>query len=240
MINEKMKLTKITDPYPIWVVDDILDEDVISKMKTEWLDNDSDRWNTTRTIVAGKENILERKMLNISKKEDMPEYIASVCEFLHGEEFTNKIEEITGVAGLISDETMRWSGMRVMTEGSYQLIHSDAREHPENGLRKELTCLLYLNDDYNKDRDEGCLEVWNDDMTERVYELEPINNRLVIFLNSDTSYHGVPLVKKDRKAITFSILKNEESSGRQFAKFVGRPEDSDEVSLLGCERGMGK
>ncbi len=240
MLNPDVQVKEITDPYPIWIIDNLLDGDVMEKMKTEWLDNDSERWNTTRKMVSGKENILERKMLNISKKEEMPEYIASVCEFLHGEEFTKKIEEMTGVTELIPDKTMRWSGMRVMTEGSYQLIHSDAREHPENGLRKELTCLLYLNDDYEKSRDEGCLEIWNDDMTERVHELEPIDNRLVIFLNSDTSYHGVPLVKKDRKAITFSILKNEKSSGRKFAKFVGRPEDSDEVSLMGSERGMGK
>jgi len=240
MLNPDLRVNEITNPYPIWIIDNLLDDAVIDQMKNEWFDNDSERWNTTRKMVSGKENILERKMLNISKQEEMPEMIASVCEFLHGEEFTSKIEDMTGVTGLIPDETMRWSGMRVMTEGSYQLIHSDAREHPENGLRKELTCLLYLNDDYDKDRDEGCLEIWNDDMTERVHELEPINNRLVIFLNSDTSYHGVPLVKKDRKAITFSILKNEESSGRKFAKFVSRPEDSDEVSILGSERGMGK
>ena len=239
MLNDKIKLKFIEEPYPIWVIDDIFNEETINTIKEEWLNDDSPKWNTTRSMIGEKKNILENKMLNISDVNEMPDFISSVCLYLHSEEFTKWVELQTGIDGLVPDETFRWSGMRVMKSGSYQMIHSDAREHPENGLRKELTCLLYFNDEYDKDRDEGCLEIWNDDMTERTHELEPINNRLVIFLNSNTSYHGVPSVKKDRKAITFSILKNEESSGRQFAKFVCRPSDPNEVDELGAMRANG-
>ena len=173
----------------------------------------------------------------ISKIDDVPEYTAKVLNYIHTDEFTNRMSEITNVNDLITDSSMRWSGLRTMTPGSFQAIHSDARKNPETGLRKELTCLVYLNDEYNKERDGGCFEVWNDDMTKCVHEIEPIDNRLVIFLNTDKSYHGVPEVKFERKAILWSILKDAElTDDRSKALFVSRPTDSDEIGKLGKER----
>ena len=100
----------------------------------------------------------------------MPESISKVIKYFHSDEFTKEISKVTGVDELVTDESRKWSGMRVMLSDSYQLIHSDARSHPDrDGLRKELTCLMYFNEDYNKESDEGCLEIWNDDMTERVH-----------------------------------------------------------------------
>lgn len=240
MINLDYKTTIISAPYPIWIIDNILDESLAEEIKNQWLPNDAPQWNTTRSTVSGHDNILEKKMLNISERDNMPPLIAKMHDYLHSDDFTQWVQKLTGIDNLVTDTSARWSGMRVMTPGAYQLIHSDARQHPLNKMRKELTCLLYFNDDYNKERDEGCLEVWDDNMSERKYELEPLHNRLVIFLNSDTSYHGVPVVKKDRKAFTFSILKSAESSGRNYAEFVKRPEDPNIISELGMKRGMGK
>ena len=74
-------------------------------------------------------------------------------------------------------------------------------------------------------------------VTEKIYEIEPINNRLTIFLNTDKAYHGVPEVKFERKAILWSILKDAElTDDRSKALFVSRPEDSDEIGKLGRER----
>ena len=73
-------------------------------------------------------------------------------------------------------------------------------------------------------------------MTKCMHKIEPINNRLVIFLNTDTSYHGVPEVNFERKAILWSILKNAKTNNRSKALFVSRPEDSDEISKLGKKR----
>ena len=130
--------------------------------------------------------------------------------------------------------------MRTMMPNSFQLIHSDARKSPESGMRKEITCLLYLNENYNKENDEGCLEIWSDDMLTRTHEIEPISNRFVAFLNSDTSYHGVPNVKAERRLITFSILTDNSSTDRFKALFVARPEDPVEVNLEGIKRSLVK
>jgi Rps23 Pro-64 3,4-dihydroxylase Tpa1-like proline 4-hydroxylase len=238
MQNKNLRVEKFTNPYPFWIIDNFLKDEVIKEIKNSWIDSDSKIWHNGHRNINGKENILENGMLGISKKEMMPEYISKVIDYLHSDEFTKILGELIGLDELVSDNSMRWSGMRTMLPGAHQLIHSDTRRHPENGLRKELSCLIYFREDYDKERDEGCLEIWGDDMKVRHYEIEPINNRLVIFLNSDTSYHGVPNVKSERRSITFSVLKKGDSTNRTKALFVRREEDSLQVEKLGKERSL--
>jgi len=236
ILNNNLQIEKITNPYNIWIIDNFLKEDVLQEIIKEWPSNEDERWHTGHSMIDGKINILEQGMRGISKTDKMPVYISNIINYLHSPEFTDKLGEILNIDNLIPDKSMRWSGLRTMLPGSFQLIHSDARKSPETGLKKEITCLIYFNEDYNKNRDEGCLEIWNDDMTVCIHEIPPLMNRLVAFLNSDTSFHGVPTVKSERRAITFSILTNGDSTNRSKALFVARPEDSDEVKNEGIKR----
>jgi hypothetical protein len=235
-INKNFKLEKINNPYDIWVIDNFLTEKILQRIKLSWSQIDESKWHTGYDVVNGKENLLEKGMKAISEISKMPLYLQDILKYFHSDNFTEEISTIIGVNNLISDETMRWSGLRIMEPNSYQLIHSDARKHPNNILTKELTCLYYLNENYKRTNSEGCLEIWDDTMTIKTHELEPIDNRLIIFVNSETSYHGVPKVLKERKAITFSIMSTNSSSERSKALFVARPEDSKEIDSLGIER----
>lgn len=236
ILNSNLQIEKITNPYNIWVVDNFFKEEVLREIIREWPASEDETWHKGHTMVDGKSNILEQGMRGISKIEKMPSYISKIVDYFHSVEFTNILGKILNINNLVPDKAMRWSGMRTMLSGSFQLIHSDARKSPETGLRKEITCLVYFNENYNKDRDEGCLEIWNDDMTIRTHEIAPSLNRLVAFLNSDTSFHGVPIVKSERRAITFSILMEGETTRRSKALFVARPEDSEEVKNEGIKR----
>lgn len=233
--NKDFSIKNTIDPYPIWIIDNLFSEETLKKILDNW---PIDGWHAGYISVNEKPNILESGMRSISKYELMPEYIQNFVKELHSQEFTKFIEELTQIKDLIPDESLRWSGLRTMLPGSFQLIHSDARQHPENGLRKELTCLLYLNKDYNKERDQGCLEIWDNFMTACIHQIEPLFNRLVIFLNSDTAFHGVPNVITERKMITFSILKKAEATKRSKALFVARPCDTNEVTKQGIERSL--
>ncbi len=235
-INKNFKLQKIDYPYDIWIIDNFLTEKILQRIKLSWLQIDKSKWHTGYDVVNGKENFLEKGMKAISDLTKMPLYLQDIMKYFHSDSFTEEIYNITRIKNLISDETMRWAGLRIMEPNSYQLIHSDARKHPYNILTKELTCLYYLNDDYIKTINEGCLEVWDDTMTVKTHEIEPIDNRLIIFVNSETSYHGVPKVLKERKAITFSIMSTNSSSERSKALFVARPDDPQEINSLGIER----
>jgi Rps23 Pro-64 3,4-dihydroxylase Tpa1-like proline 4-hydroxylase len=236
IINKTPDINYIEDPYSIWVIDNFLKKDILDTIVEKWPSENDTRWHRGHEKINGKENILESGMRGISKIDLMPKEIGDLLKYFHSSEFTNKIGEMLGISGLIPDEYMRWSGMRTMIPNSYQLIHSDARISPESNLRKELTCLIYFNPDYNRKRDEGCLEIWSDDMAEKVHEIEPLLNRMTIFLNTEKSFHGVPLVKGERRAITFSIMKSGETSDRSKALFVARPMDAEEVRIEGINR----
>tara|TARA_Y100000361_G_C11158032_1_gene345487 strand:+ start:680 stop:1402 length:723 start_codon:yes stop_codon:yes gene_type:complete len=234
--NKKYNVTTMKKPYPVWIIDNFLKKDVIQNIKKTWPNLDNGDWHSGYAHLGKDKNILEQGMMAISKLELMPEYLQDLFNYLYSDNFIEKIEKITNKKNLVSDN-MHWSGIRCMIENSFQLIHSDARTHPTNGLRKELTCLLYLNDGYEKSRDEGCLEIWNDDVTKKEFEIEPLNNRLVIFQNSKTSHHGVPKVLSKRKSILFNYCLDEiQENGRTKALFVPREQDSDEVKEIAKKR----
>lgn len=236
IINKNFTIKFFDKPYSCWILDKFLDDNLIDAILENWLPADNPNWHNEYSTVDGDKNLLEQGMKSISKLELMPELIANLLKYFHSDEFTAYIGKTLGISELVSDKHMRWSGMRNMLPNSFQLIHSDARKSKETGLRKELTCLLYLNKNYDRQRDQGCLELWNDEMNECIHKIEPIANRLVIFVNSDTAYHGVPVVLSERKAITFSILKQGNTEERYKALFVARPNDSIEVKLQGVKR----
>ena len=228
-MNNKKYIRK---PYDIWWIDNFLSKRQLDIVESEWPSLDSNLWYRGHETIDGKDNLLEKKMLGISDLTLLSDEIRKLIEYFHADKCTEKIKNIFNIdEDLVSDSTFRWSGLRVMLPGAFQLIHSDARRNPINGMRKELTCLLYFNKDWKKE-DEGCLEIWDDSMKKQ-YEIEPIYNRLVVFRNSDTSYHGVPVVNKYRKAITWSILKEGNSTDRSKALFVARPNDSKKINELG-------
>lgn len=235
-ISNNLSIQKINTPYKIWIIDNLFEQESLNRIKQSWTQIDESKWHRGYESINGKENLLENGMKSISDVSKMPTYLNKLMYYFHSDEFTDIISKITEISNLVSDGTMRWSGLRVMEANSFQLIHSDARKHPYNTLTKELTCLFYLNEGYIKNQHEGCLEIWDDNMKNKTHEIEPIDNRLVIFVNSDTSYHGVPKVLKERRAITFSIMSKNTSSDRTKALFVARPFDTKEIMTLGIER----
>ena len=208
VINPNLKIKKITNPYTVWTVDDFLKEEIIETISSNWLDLDNQAWHTGHSNIKGKKNVLENGLRGISKLELMPKAISEIIEHFHSQDFTDQIGDLLKIENLVPDEVLRWSGMRTMLPGSYQLIHSDARKSPESGLRKEITVLIYTQPSYNLEKDTGHLEIWDDNMKECIHKIAPKFNSAVFFLNSDTSYHGVPNVNFERRAITFSILKD--------------------------------
>ena len=187
MINDNLSIKKIEKPYTVWVIDNFLNEDIFKKISDNWYEPEDENWHKGHSTINGKKNILEQGMRGVSKIDKMPKEISEVAIQLHSQEFTDKIGKLIEIDGLISDNDMRWSGMRTMLPGSFQLIHSDARISPESGLRKELSVLIYVQPLYKEGQDTGHLEIWDDNMSECVHKIAPKYNSDVIFLNSDTS-----------------------------------------------------
>ena len=236
LFNPNFSVKSYEDPFKFWVVDDIFKENFSKEVLDVWPKQSDPRWNGGFDVIGDQKNKLEGRMLAMSGKQNMPDFFRTLIENLNSEEVLEVYEEITGMKNLKVDANWRWAGLRETLPEGYQLVHSDARKHAETGMRKELTFLFYFRDSYEKSRDEGCLEIWNDDMTKMVHEVEPINNRMVVFHNTDKSYHGVPHTKTTRKMITFSLLKEGAAPERFKAFFLGRPHDDPAIDELGLER----
>jgi hypothetical protein len=236
LVNPHLLTTHILDPYPIWIIDNFLDPAIPAAINAEWPCIDDPRWHSGITSVNGKESALERKLRFIDKPELYTPNAAAVMEYFYSQEFMSFLSEATGIKDIFPDQTHRWAGMRTSYEGSFQLIHRDALKHPENNHRRALTVLYYLNEGYEKEAHGGCLEIWDKTMTQRTHEIEPISNRLVIFLCTPTSYHGVPAIRHERRFLMASGMTHESIDGNIRALFMPRPEDGEEVRKQGEER----
>ena len=217
--------------YRYVVIDNFFTEDVANRLFDSYPTDDS-KWYKFRDEIGGIKNVLEQGMYGISKVEDIPDFWNDIIFNLNSSEFCDILQKITGVFDILPDtynKIGQWTGLRVMKKGSYQLIHSDARIHPHLKLEKKLTIVGYLNKKW-VESDEGYLELWNNDMTECIEKIEPIFNRVVLFENTETSYHGVPKVNGFRNSFLLSYLKDTRDfkETRPKALFVKRPYEKDE------------
>lgn len=236
LVNGNPTLTRINEPFPMWILDNFFKPEIPTRINTEWPDIDDPRWHHGITEVSGKKSVLEGKLRFIDKPEKYTPAAAEVMTFFYSPEFMSYLSHLTGIEGLFPDHTYRWSGMRTSYPGSFQLIHRDAQKHPENGFCRKLTVLYYLNEGYRKETHGGCLEVWDKSMTTRMHEIQPICNRLLVFLCTEHSYHGVPEILQERRFLMSSAMTTEKTAESVRARFVARPQDSEEVRKQGDER----
>ena len=219
-------------PFRYVVIDDFFDAHFANHLSFIYPNIDDNKWYKFREEIDGIKNVLEQGMYGISKVEDMPELWLDVFKYLNHKSFIQFLTEVTGINNILPDtynDIGQWTGLRMMDKGSYQIIHSDARLHPHLNMEKKLTIVGYLNDKWVEE-DSGYLELWNNDMTECVEKIEPKHNRIVLFENTETSYHGVPEVNNYRKSFLMSYLSDTKDfkETRPKALFVKRPYEKDE------------
>ena len=221
-----------TKPYRYVVIDNFFKEDLANKLLSEYPSKDDSGWYQFRDKIDGIKNVLEQGMYGISDIKNIPDFWNKIILKLNSSTFCEELKKITGVLEILPDtynKIGQWTGLRVMKKGSYQLIHSDARLHPHLKKEKKLTIVGYLNKNW-QESDEGYLEIWNNEMTECVEKIAPLFNRVILFENTETSYHGVPKVNGFRNSFLLSYLKNIKNfkETRQKALFVKRPQEKDE------------
>lgn len=217
----------------------MFDDSALEAVVRAWPGRGYAHWRTTRRMIGDAENLLEHDISVISKPAEMPAPVAEFCRSLHTQVFADAIGRIVGRSDLMPDSSLQWSGIIEMRPGSHQLIHSDALRHPREPVRKEFTVLIYLNKGWTPDM-KGEVEIWSDDMGQRVAAVAPVFNRTFIFQCTDTSHHGVPEVRFDRKMLTLSLVSRMDPKAaeglRARALFKPRPGDGDDVRRQGEER----
>lgn len=101
------------------------------------------------------------------------------------------MEHLTGIKGLIPDNTFYGGGVHRMGRGGLLSVHCDFNEHPHLKLYRRVNALLFLNEGWQPTW-RGELELWSSDMARCERRVLPDLNRLAVFTITDDAFHGVP------------------------------------------------
>lgn len=232
-------------PYPHTYVDNILETEFAKKLQQELLSIQLDEFDRY-------ENPFEEKYTLRDKNKYTP-LLQQLFNELESKPFVDKLSNIVGY-DLILDKQKNFNGVHIYKPGDKLDIHVDAGIHPFTKLKKQVTLGIYLSSNWQDSY--GCdLEVWkgtpanesNPELQECVTRIAPLFNRMILFTNTDDSWHGNPVRANcpddaRRIFITISYLSDIDTfkNRRQKAYFIARPGDpvdheKDKLRLLRCD-----
>ena len=185
------------------------------------------------------DNPLEKK-LAMDRLEVLPEPHASALRRFNSPVMLEWLRRVTGIEGLIPDNSYRGGGCHQILPGGKLDIHEDFNVHPITGLHRRLNAILFLNKDW-KEEYGGHLELWNKEMTEPVVRILPTFNTLVVFATDCDSYHGHPepltcpegMTRKSMAAYYYTKPINEKAHSTIYKR---RPQDDVTLDSLREER----
>ena len=102
--------------------------------------------------------------------------------------FVQFIENMTGIPNLLVDPTNEGGGQHQTFRGGSLQIHADFNTK-DNHVWRRVNILLFTNEGW-EDEWGGSLELWNRSMSHCQVRAMPLSNRLIVFSNTDYSYHG--------------------------------------------------
>ena len=105
--------------------------------------------------------------------------------------FIRLLEEMSGIEGLLPDPHLLGGGIHQTSAGGFLRVHADFNRHPDLDLDRRLNLLIYFNEDWPPAYG-GNLELWSEDLSTCVQEIEPLAGRCVVFSTTSTSWHGHP------------------------------------------------
>jgi hypothetical protein len=172
------------DPYPHIVIENFLPPHLLERMLAEFPGVKSGEW-------IHYHHYNERKFGKTDRLSFGPT-IGAVIDELNSPRFLRFLRDVTGIDGLIADETLEGGGLHQSERGGFLNVHADFTVHPHRrDWRRRLNLLLYLNPVWEESYG-GYLELWDRDMRECRRRIGPVLNRCVIFSTDPTSFHGHP------------------------------------------------
>lgn len=170
-------------PFPHIVIDDFLPESVL-EMCLDQL--------PSKTGRSGVRFDREQERFKTHyMPDDLSDDLRGLFYAFNSRPFIRVLENITGIKGLIPDPFFLGAGIHETTQGGHLSIHADFNHHKPMNLERRINVLIYLNRDWKLEYG-GALELWNQEMTKKEREIEPLFNRCVIFNTDSNSYHGNP------------------------------------------------
>jgi hypothetical protein len=171
-------------PFPHIVLDDFLDPESASLVMKEFA-------NVTDVGWTSFAHVNERK-LSHTKPEQWGATMRAVLQELQSQRFVQFLGAMSGVEGLLVDDSLAGGGLHQSQSGGFLNIHADYTVHPRHRRwERRINVLLYLNEEWPPEYG-GDFELWSTDMKRCERVVAPTGNRVVIFRTSGDSFHGHP------------------------------------------------
>lgn len=229
-------------PFKHWVIDDALPSQMAQQLFKDALTVSSNKQKLYKY-----DNIFERKYAT-DKWDVFPDGTKHFLSWTLCSPFVKKIEEMTGIKGLIPDWSFTGGGYHFHTFDGVLKSHKDFSLHRNLGLIRRLNFIVYLNKNYQPSWG-GQLEL-HDSSLSFFKEIEPIFNRAVLF-ETPGNIHGFnkPWRAPDgieRKSIAIYLYTaptredfDKEHLSTQFVKLPNEP-TNDEIEKLREQRNKGR
>lgn len=180
-------LFRNSSPFSHLVKDNFLEKNFATILQSEILNIPDCKWDRYNNPFEDK--------FTLRDKWNMPDLLCSLFREMESGNFVEQLEMIIGTK-LYLDPSRNFWGVHKFKNGDKLDIHLDAGIHPFTHQKKQLTLGIYLSSLDWKPENKGNIELWKSDNFENLVRcsksIEPVFNRLVIFDNSDNSWHGSP------------------------------------------------
>ena len=171
-------------PFPHLHLENFLEPEVARGMMAEFPEPKSHAW-----IQYKHQN--ENK-LGLPKREMFPQRIGQIVDELNSPEFLAWLTKLTGIEGLVSDDTLEGGGLHQASRGGFLNVHADfTMHHHQRNWRRRLNLILYLNEPWQAEWG-GAIELWDQEVSRCVARVSPLLNHALIFNTDEHSFHGFP------------------------------------------------
>jgi Rps23 Pro-64 3,4-dihydroxylase Tpa1-like proline 4-hydroxylase len=180
-------------PYPHVVIDDFIQESLLSKSMDEM--NSFTYFGFDGTAYSAEHQV--NKYFTpwcVENIKDVMNYAPAtyrLMTYFNSPEFIGFVEELSGIKNLLPDNLYYGGAVHKLTRGGKLDIHADYTIHPQHETYRRLTMILYMNKNWDKSWGSD-LELWEKDMSRCVKKIEPIFNRMLLFNVTHNTFHGHP------------------------------------------------
>jgi hypothetical protein len=217
-------------PYNHHYFENFFEDDVALAMCEEFPSHGEQTWIEYRHVNENKAGLHVR--------DKLPDLIGRVVDELNSPRFVALLSKITGIEGLLADDSIEGGGIHQAETGGFLNVHTDFIMHRTRpNWRRRCNLIIYLNDGW-KEEWGGNIDFWAPDMSEVVGSYPAFLNAALLF-STPGARHGFPDPLKcpettARKSVQFYYYTIDEtpSSGATATAYYARPDDTPAKKVL--------
>jgi hypothetical protein len=210
-------------PYNHLYFENFLAGDVALAMAREFPRHGDRAWTEYKHVNENKAGLHVR--------DKLPDLIGRVVDELNSPRFVDLLCRVTGIDGLLADDSIEGGGIHQAETGGFLNVHTDFTMHRTRpGWRRRCNLIVYLN--------EGWGEAWGGNIDFGASEMRsilasyPVLLNTVVLFNTPGAFHGFPdpltcptsVARKSMQFYYYTIDESPSSTTRATA-YHARPDD---------------